>query len=194
MRAIFSDLVELRKMAIKATIYKASVQVSDMDRHHYQSYDLTLALHPSETEERMMTRLAAFALLADEKEGDEQLSFTKGLSTDDEPDLWQKNFSDEILLWVELGQPDEKRLRKACGRAKDVVVVNYNDKSDIWWEQNKGKTSRFDNLRVLQFAESEIQTLEGLCARTMQLNVTIQDGEMWISSEQGECALHPAWR
>ena len=181
-------------MAIKATIYKASVQVSDMDRHHYQSYDLTLALHPSETEERMMTRLAAFALLADEKEGDEQLSFTKGLSTDDEPDLWQKNFSDEILLWVELGQPDEKRLRKACGRAKDVVVVNYNDKSDIWWEQNKGKTSRFDNLRVLQFAESEIQALEGLCARTMQLTVTIQDGEMWISSEQGECALHPTWR
>lgn len=181
-------------MAIKATIYKASLQVSDMDRHHYQSYDLTLALHPSETEERMMTRLAAFALLADEKEGDEQLSFTKGLSTEDEPDLWQKNFSDEILLWVELGQPDEKRLRKACGRAHNVVIVNYNDKSNIWWEQSKGKLSRFDNLRVLQFAESEIQALEGLCARTMQLNVTIQDGEMWISSEQGECALHPNWR
>ena len=194
MRAHLFRFSRTPKMAIKATIYKASVQVSDMDRHHYQSYDLTLALHPSETEERMMTRLAAFALLADEKEGDEQLSFTKGLSTDDEPDLWQKNFSDEILLWVELGQPDEKRLRKACGRAKDVVVVNYNDKSDIWWEQNKGKTSRFDNLRVLQFAESEIQALEGLCARTMQLNVTIQDGEMWISSEQGECALHPTWR
>lgn len=181
-------------MAIKATIYKASVQVSDMDRHHYQGYDLTLALHPSETEERMMTRLAAFALLADEKEGDEQLAFSKGLSTEDEPDLWQKNFSDEILLWVELGQPDEKRLRKACGRAQQVVIVNYNDKSDIWWEQSKGKLSRFDNLRVLQFAESDIQNLESLCARTMQLNVTIQDGEMWISNEHGECALHPTWR
>ncbi|MBM6552084.1 YaeQ family protein [Marinomonas ostreistagni] len=181
-------------MALKATIYKASVQVSDMDRHHYQSYDLTLALHPSETEERMMARLAAFALLADEKEGDEQLAFSKGLSTEDEPDLWQKNFSDEVLLWVELGQPDEKRLRKACGRAQQVVIVNYNDKSDIWWDQSKGKLSRFDNLRVLQFAEAEIQALEALCARTMQLNVTIQDGEMWVSSELGECALHPTWR
>lgn len=181
-------------MAIKATVYKASIQVSDMDRNHYQSYDLTLALHPSETEERMMVRLAAFALLADEKEGDEQLSFTKGLSTEDEPDLWQKNFSDEILMWVELGQPDKKRLRKACGRSHKVIVVNYNDKSDIWWEQNKGKNSRFDNLRVLQFAESEVQQLTALCTRSMQLNVTMQDGEMWLSSERGECTLHPVWR
>lgn len=181
-------------MALKATIYKASIQVSDMDRNHYQGYDLTLALHPSETEERMMTRLAVFALLADEKEGDEQLAFSKGLSTEDEPDLWQKNFSDEILLWVELGQPDEKRLRRACGRAQQVVIVNYNDKSDIWWEQNQGKLSRFDNLRVLQFAESQIQALEKLCTRTMQMNVTIQDGEMWLSTDRGECVLHPTWR
>ncbi|MFD1383248.1 YaeQ family protein [Rhodanobacter aciditrophus] len=181
-------------MAIKATIYKASLQVSDMDRHHYQSYDLTLALHPSETEERMMARLAVFALLADEKEGDEQLAFSKGISTEDEPDLWQKNFSDEILMWVELGQPDEKRLRKACGRAQDVVIVNYNDKSDIWWEQNKGKVSRFDNLRIMKFPEVDIQALEQLCARSMQLNVTVQDGEMWVSSDKGECVLHPSWR
>ncbi|WP_425642481.1 YaeQ family protein [Marinomonas gallaica] len=181
-------------MAIKATIYKASVQVSDMDRNHYQGYELTLALHPSETEERMMARLAVFALLADEKDGVEQLSFTKGISTDEEPDLWQKNFSDEVLLWVELGQPDEKRLRKACGRAQQVVIVNYNDKSDIWWEQNKSKLSRFSNLRVLQFAESEIKTFESLCSRSMQLNVTIQDGEMWVSNDQGECVLRPTWR
>ncbi len=181
-------------MATKATVYKASVQVSDMDRHHYQNYELTLALHPSETEERMMVRLAAFALLADEKEGGEQLSFTKGISTEDEPDLWQKNYSEEILLWVELGQPDEKRLRKACGRAQQVIVVNYNDKSDIWWEQNKGKNSRFENLRVLQFSESQVQALAKICTRSMQLNVTIQDGDMWISGELGECAMTPLWR
>lgn len=181
-------------MAIKATIYKAALQVSDMDRHHYQSYELTLALHPSETEERMMARVASFALLADEKEGDEQLAFSKGISTEDEPDLWQKNYSDEILMWVELGQPDEKRLRKACGRAQDVVIVNYNDKSDIWWEQSQHKLSRFSNLRILRFSEAEIQALEQLCTRSMQLNITIQDGEMWFSSDKGECALHPSWR
>lgn len=181
-------------MAIKATVYKASIQVSDMDRNHYQNYDLTLALHPSETEERMMVRLAAFSLLADDKEGEEQLAFTKGLSTEEEPDLWQKNFSDEILMWVELGQPDEKRLRRACGRSHQVIVVNYNDKSDIWWEQNKGKNSRFDNLKVLKFAEAEVSQLTELCTRSMQLNVTVQDGEVWISSELGSCVLHPVWR
>ena len=181
-------------MALKATIYKASVQVSDMDRNHYQGYDLTLALHPSETEERMMTRLAAFTLLADDKEGEEQLAFSKGLSTEEEPDLWQKNFSDEVLLWVELGQPDEKRLRKACGRAQRVIIVNYSDKSDLWWEQNKGKLSRFTNLRVLKFAQSEIEILQRLCSRSMQINATIQDNEMWLSSVQGECVLHPEWR
>jgi uncharacterized protein YaeQ len=181
-------------MALKATIYKASLQVSDMDRHHYGTYELTLALHPSETQERLMARLAAFALLADAATGDEQLSFTKGLSTDDEPDLWQKSLSDDILLWVELGQPDEKRLRKACGRARQVVVVNYNDKSDIWWQQNQSKMQRFDNLRVVQLAETQIQGLTQLCQRSMQLNMTIQDGEMWVSSDSQDCAIQPHWR
>ena len=181
-------------MALNATIYRFAIDLSDMNRNIYMPLSLHVALHPSETEERMMVRLAAFALLADEKEGGEQLSFTKGISTEDEPDLWQKNYSDEILLWVELGQPDEKRLRKACGRAQQVIVVNYNDKSDIWWEQNKGKNSRFDNLRVLQFPESQVEALAKICTRSMQLNVTIQDSEMWISGELGECAMTPMWR
>ncbi|KZM45182.1 hypothetical protein OA92_04900 [Marinomonas sp. SBI22] len=181
-------------MAIKSTVFKASIQVSDMDRSHYQGYDLTLALHPSETEERMMVRLITFALLADEKTGDEQLSFCKGISTDEEPDLWQKTLSDDITLWIDLGQPDEKRLRKACGRGENVIIVNYNDKSDIWWQQNQGKLSRFTNLKVLRFAEAEVIELEKLCQRSMQLNVTIQDGEVWASSDIGSCTLLPSYR
>ena len=181
-------------MATKATVYKASLQVSDMDRGHYMGYDLTIALHPSETEERMMVRLLAFALLADEKSGYEQLAFSKGISTEDEPDLWQKSLADEILLWVELGQPDEKRLRKACGRGQQVVVVNYNDKSDIWWEQNKGKFSRFTNLKVLRFPEVQVVALAKLCQRSMQLNLTVQDGEVWVSGELGESTLLPIYR
>lgn len=181
-------------MAIKSTVFKANIQVSDMDRSHYQGYDLTLALHPSETEERMMVRLMAFALLADEKTGDEQLAFCKGISTDEEPDLWQKTLSDEITLWIDLGQPEEKRLRKACGRGQKVIIVNYNDKSDIWWQQNQGKLSRFDNLSVLKFPESQVNELEKLCQRSMQLNVTIQDGEMWVSSDVGSCTLVPSYR
>jgi uncharacterized protein YaeQ len=181
-------------MAIKATVYKANLQVTDMDRNHYAGYDLTLALHPSETEERLMVRLLVFALLVDQKEGHEQLGFSKGISTDDEPDLWQKSLADEILLWVDLGQPDEKRLRKACGRAHDVVIVNYNDKSDIWWEQNKGKVARFSNLSVLQFPESQVVALSKLSQRSMQLNITIQDGEVWVSSELGEATIRPHYR
>ncbi|MFT2112547.1 YaeQ family protein [Marinomonas sp. 2405UD68-3] len=181
-------------MAIKATVYKANIQVTDIDRNHYAGYDLTVALHPSENEERLMVRLLTFALLVDQKEGHEQLGFTKGLSTDDEPDLWQKNLSDEILLWIDLGQPDEKRLRKACGRGQKVVIVNYNDKSDIWWDQNKGKMKRFSNLSVLQFPENQVAFMEQLCQRSMQLNITIQDGEVWISSELGETTVTPIYR
>lgn len=181
-------------MAIKATIYKANLQVADMNRSHYQGYDLTLALHPSETEERMMVRLVAFSLFADKKTNDEQLSFTKGLSTDEEPDLWQKTLSEEILLWIELGQPDEKRLRKACGRSKRVIIVNYSEKSDIWWEQNKNKYARFDNLAVLKIPEEQVAELNKLCQRTMQLNASIQDNELWLSSDTGSCLLTPSYR
>lgn len=176
-------------MALKATVYKASLQISDMDRHYYQTHDLTIALHPSETEERMMVRLLAFALYADEG-----LAFTKGISTEDEPDLWRKSLSDEIELWIELGQPDEKRMRRACGRSESVVVVNYSDKGDIWWDQNAGKYGRFDNLSVVRIAESEVSALMSLCRRTMQLSVTIQDGEVWVSSNDGATEVHPVKR
>jgi uncharacterized protein YaeQ len=118
-------------MALNATIYKAELQVSDMDRHYYATHALTLARHPSETEERLMVRLLAFALYADER-----LEFGKGLSADDEPDLWRKDYSGDIQQWIELGQPDEARIRKACGRAEQVVVINYGGRAaDVWWVQ-----------------------------------------------------------
>ncbi|MGD8913837.1 MAG: YaeQ family protein, partial [Candidatus Thiodiazotropha sp.] len=130
-------------MALKATIFKAELQVSDMERGHYQTYDLTLARHPSETDERLMVRLLAFALNADEA-----LSFTKGLSTEDEPELWLKSLSGEIELWIELGQLDEKRLRRACGLAKQVIVYLYAERSAaVWWSQQQEMVRRFSNLR-----------------------------------------------
>src|SRR5690242_20631572 len=132
-------------MALNATIYKAELQVSDMDRHYYATHALTLARHPSETEERLMVRLLAFALHADER-----LEFGKGLSSEDEPDLWRKALSGEIEQWIDLGQPDEQRIRKACGRAREVIVVNYGGRaSDVWWEKNAGALARSKNLVVL---------------------------------------------
>jgi uncharacterized protein YaeQ len=107
-------------MALNSTIYKVELQISDMDRHYYATHALTLARHPSETEERLMVRLLAFALYADDR-----LEFGKGISDEDEPALWRKAYTDEIELWIELGQPDEARIRKACGRSRQVVVINY---------------------------------------------------------------------
>ncbi len=167
-------------LALKATVFKAEVEVSDMERGHYQTYNLTLARHPSETDKRLMVRLLAFLLNADEA-----LSFTKGLSTDDEPDLWQKSLSDEIELWVELGQLDEKRLRRACGLAKQVIVYLYAEKSAaVWWSQQQDMVRRFSNLRIAMLAVVGDTRLESLAQRNMSLHATVQDNQVWLSDDQ----------
>ncbi|TNE76492.1 MAG: YaeQ family protein, partial [Gammaproteobacteria bacterium] len=129
-------------MALKATVFKAELAVSDMDRGYYQSHALTIARHPSETDERMMVRLLAFALNASE-----DLQFTRGLSTDDEPDLWQKNLQGDITLWIEVGLPDERRIRKACNRAEQVIIYAYGARTaPVWWNNIRDALTRFDNL------------------------------------------------
>jgi uncharacterized protein YaeQ len=163
-------------MALKAIIFKAEMAIADMDRHYYHTHALTLARHPSETDERMMVRLLTFALHADEA-----LQFTKGLSNHDEPDLWQKDLSGDIELWIDLGQPEEKRIRKACGRAKSVVIYCYSSNaSEIWWQQNRNKLERFDNLSVIAISTDTSQQLATLAQRTMRLQCTIEDGGVWL--------------
>jgi len=132
-------------MALKATIYKADLQIADMDRHVYGDHALTIARHPSETDERMMARVLAYALHAQEG-----IAFTKGLFDVDEPEVWVKNLAGEITLWIELGQPDEARIRRACGRADRVVVLCYSSSCEVWWKQIASKLTRFANLTVLQ--------------------------------------------
>lgn len=163
-------------MALSATIYKAVLNVADMDRSYFAEHPMTLALHPSETEIRMMLRLVCFAFFANER-----LAFTKGLSTEDEPDLWQKSLSDEIELWVEFGQPDEKRIRKACGRSGQVLLVNYQPRAaQVWWQQNESKLLRFKNLKVLSLEFDEAE-LVALANRSMELSATVQDQELFLS-------------
>ena len=171
-------------MAQKATIYKVDLQIADMDRNHFQNYALTIACHPSETEIRMMVRLLVFAFNADD-----ELLFSKGISTDNEPDLWQKNLVDDILLWIDLGQPDEKRVRKACGRAQNVLVYTYQDRSaEVWWKQIKDSVQRFENLRIFSFNEKSIDSLQQLINRNMQLQCTIQEAECWLTD--GKTSTH----
>jgi len=178
-------------MALKATICKAEIQITDMDREYYQAHSLTIAQHPSETDGRMMLRLLAFTLNASET-----LSFTRGISTDDEPDIWQKSLSDEIELWIDLGQPDDKRIRKACGRARQVIIYTYKNRSaNIWWEQAQSKLARFDNLAVVHLNVTEQAALEKMAARNMQLQCTIQDGTIWLSDETQNVEIETAvWK
>ena len=148
-------------MALKATVYKVELQISDMDRHYYGTHALTLALHPSETEQRLMVRVLAFALLAEEG-----LSFGRGLSTEDEPDLWRRSLTGEIEQWIELGQPDESRVRKACGRARQVVVVGYSGRGfGQWWDKNAAGLERCSNLGVLEIPSTSAEELATLCQR-----------------------------
>ena len=170
-------------MAIKSTIFKAELQITDMDRNYYNDHALTIARHPSENDERMMLRILAFALNADEK-----LSFTKGLSSEDEPDLWLKSLSDEIELWIDLGQPDEKRIRRACGRSERVIIYTYNRNSaQMWWEKMQNKLQRFSNLRIFNVDDATMASIAEFSQRTMQLQFTIQDGTTLISD--GERSL-----
>ncbi len=163
-------------MASNATIYKAALQISDMDRHYYQDHALTLARHPSETNERMMMRLLAFALHAHKS-----LSFGRGLSTENEPALWQKDLTGAINLWIEVGQPDEKSLRQACGRAKQVVVYTYGGRgTDLWWEKNLAALDRLANLAVINLPLEGSRALAQLAQPSMQLQCTIQEGQIWM--------------
>lgn len=168
-------------MALKSTIHKADLSVSDIDRGHYHDYALTIARHPSETEERMMVRLLAFALHADEG-----LAFGKGVSTDEEPDLWQHDLTGRVLAWIEVGLPDPRRLRKACGRADRVFVCAYGARAaDLWWQQNREELGRLDTLAVSAVPAEALPPLTALAKRTMRLTATIQEGQVWLAEEGG---------
>ena len=171
-------------MALKSTIFKVVLQIADMERDYYAEHSLTIARHPSETDKRMMLRLLAFCIDANEK-----LAFSKGISTDDEPDLWQHELHGEISHWIELGLPDERRIRKACSRARRVTIYTYNQRSfDVWWHQIENKLTRFNNLSIFNISDSELDSLGKLARRTMQLQCTIQDGDIWIGD--GERSVH----
>lgn len=173
-------------MALKATIFKVDLQIADMDRNYYQSHALTVARHASETDERVMVRLLAFALYASDA-----LVFGRGIASDDEPTLWEKDLTGTIERWIEVGQPDERDIRKASGRAKQVVILTYSRSAAPWWEQNGDKLRRIDNLTVLRLPVATTQALATLAGRNMQLQCTIQDRLVLITSEAGAVQVEP---
>lgn len=172
-------------MALKSTIYKIDLNIADMDRQYYAQHSLTLARHPSETDERVMVRLIAFTLYANE-----MLIFGKGLSDDEEPDLWQKDLTGAIRLWIDVGLPAEKEIRKACGRATQVVVVLYGGRiADMWWSQNSKALLKINNLTVFNLPSTQV--LAGIASRSMNISCTIQDGQILVSHDTGIFDISP---
>lgn len=163
-------------MALKSTIFKATVHLSDMDRDYYNTLSLTIAQHPSETELRMMTRLLAFILNAHD-----DLRFGKGVSDEDEPVLWQQDLTENITLWVELGQPDEKRIKRASQKAEHAKLYGYHSPFDVWWQQNATKLAQYKNLTVERFDYQILAQLTTLIERSMELQASIQDGQLWLT-------------
>ena len=174
-------------MAANAIVYKASLQISDMDRHYYHDHPLTLARHPSETEERMMIRLLAFAMHAHER-----LRFGRGLSVEDEPALWQKDLTGLIEVWIEVGLPEEKAMRQACGCAKQVYAYAYGGRgADLWWKNLSTSLGRLDNLTVFMLPLDESRALAQLAQPSMALHCTIQDGSVYIGDATGTVQVEP---
>lgn len=182
-------------MALKSTIFKAEVALADIDHGHYTDLQLTLARHPSETDERMMVRLAALALNAHQVQtlcgGDARIGFGAGLSNPNEPDVQLQDFSGRTRLWIEVGQPDEKALARACSQADAVLVYAYGVAAEVWWRGAMARLARLDRLSVWRLPSADAQALAALAERGMQLQALVQDGVLTLSSARGSCALEP---
>ncbi|GLO63330.1 hypothetical protein MACH09_38380 [Vibrio sp. MACH09] len=170
-------------MALKPTIFKFRIALTDLNRDYYDSISLTTALHPSETHQRMMTRVLAYCLNASP-----ELTFTKGLSTIEEPDIWCKTLDDQLQLWIDIGEPDPERVKKSTRLAKKVLIYSFNSKSSVWWTQNSAKLNMLD-ASVFQFDHSEISQLAELIERTMDISVMLTGNSAYISAAKGECEV-----
>jgi len=174
-------------MAQNATIFKVTLEVADVDRAYYHDHVLTIARHPSETDERMMVRLLAFA-----RHADETLAFGRGLGAHDEPDLWRKDLTGAIDVWIDVGQPDERRIRRASGRAETVFVYSYGGRgAGLWWEEAGAALARVANLTVVNLPFAATQALAKLAQRTMRLQCTMQDGQIWVADSERSVAIVP---
>ena len=170
-------------MATKPTIYKARIALSDLERNYYDTLNMTVALHPSETPQRMMSRIMAFCLNAQD-----DLVFTKGLSDVDEPDLWVRTMDEQTTLWIDVGEPNAERIKKSTRLARHVKVYSFNSKSDVWWAQGKGKFGMLD-AEIIRFNYHEVERLTELLARTMDLSVTITGMSAFVASDNGEVEI-----
>jgi len=170
-------------VAIKPTIYKLKISLFDLNRNYYDMLNLTLAQHPSETVERMMVRVLAYCINAQEN-----LTFAKGMNDIEEPDIWAKTLDDQLTLWIDVGEPAADRIKKASRLAQAVKIYSFNSKSDVWWDQAQAKIKQL-NASVYRFDWQNIQALAALVQRTMDISVTITGDSAFVATELGECEV-----
>ncbi len=178
-------------MALKATIHKAQLNIADMDRNVYGEHQLTIARHPSETDERMLMRVLAFALNVPVDDTRGKLDMAKSLWDPDEPDLWQLDYTGDVVHWIEMGQPDDRRLMKASSRAEQVSVYSYASSTPVWWAGLQGKLTRAPKVAVWQIDAEQSQALAALVARTVQWQITVQDGTVWVNDGTHNVEITP---
>lgn len=168
-------------MALKPTIYKFNIALSDLDKNYYDNLQLTVAQHPSETPERMMARVLAYCINANQ-----DLTFTKGLSESEEPDIWQHSNDNQLKLWIDVGEPEFERIKKASRLASQVMIYSFNSKSNTWWQQSSNNFSTI-KVEVFQLPWEKIQQLAGLVERTTTCAITITENTVYISTDSGDC-------
>jgi uncharacterized protein YaeQ len=178
-------------MALKATIHKATIQLADLDRQIYVDHSATIARHPSETDERMLIRLLAFALNANASSDDGALEFARDMWEPDEPAIWRKDLTGKLTHWIEVGQPDEKRLMRASSLAGHVSVYSFSGSTPIWWREIQNRITRAHNLSVWQIPAEQSRVLAGLAQRSMDLQVTVQEGAVWVAEGERSVEVNP---
>jgi uncharacterized protein YaeQ len=178
-------------MALKATIYKVNLSISDMDRGCYGEHALTIAKHPSETEERMMNRILAFALNRPIDEENGTLEFAKSMWDPDEPDLWHKDLTGQVQHWIDMGLPDETRIKRVSARSMQATVFTFATSTPVWWDGLKNNVVRLKNLTVTHIPPEQSQALAALAQRSMALQIMVQDGTIWLSSDAGSVEIVP---
>ena len=170
-------------MALKAIIHKAQIQLSDMDRNVYCDHSVTIARHPSETDERLVVRLLALALNAPASTDETPLELAKDMWEPDEPSLWQKDATGRVTHWIDLGQPDKKRLLRTSARVERLSVYTFHSNALAWWKDLENRVTRLRNLTVWQIPSQQSQGLAALVQRTMALQVMVQDGSVWVGDD-----------
>ncbi len=165
-------------MARKAAIHRAQIELSHVDRGVYGEIRVTVARHPSETSERMLARLLAFAL-----RHEEGLEFGRGVSTPEEPDAWSRDPDGRIRQWIEVGQPDAQRLVKAARQSERATLFAFGSGVERWRRAQLEGRPLPPNLHVARIDDAFLDALASSLDRTLRWTLTVSEGALFLAQD-----------